>query len=97
MTHHTSQDLARRAVLSSNPGRAPAGGALRGFGITALRWPAMGDALSRCHHGKHSDAPALAGREPASVWLLRAAPTGSVNDYAAYAAAGLLAVIAVLI
>ena len=35
-------------------------------------------------------------REPAPVRLLRAAHTGSVNDYAAYAVAGMLAVIAVL-
>ena len=38
----------------------------------------------------------LRAREPAPVRLLRAAQTGSVNDYAAYAVAGLLAVIAVL-
>jgi len=51
-------------------------------------------------------APAAAGaalawaylrtREPGPVRLLRAAHTGSVNDYAAYAIAGMLAVIAVL-
>jgi multicomponent Na+:H+ antiporter subunit D len=35
-------------------------------------------------------------REPAPVRVLRAAHTGSVNDYAAYAAAGLLVVIATL-
>lgn len=35
-------------------------------------------------------------REPAPVRVLRAAHTGSVNDYAAYAVAGLLAVIATL-
>jgi multicomponent Na+:H+ antiporter subunit D len=35
-------------------------------------------------------------REPAPVRVLRAAHTGSVNDYAAYAAAGLLVVIAAL-
>jgi multicomponent Na+:H+ antiporter subunit D len=35
-------------------------------------------------------------REPVPVRLLRAAHTGSVNDYAAYAVAGMLAVIAVL-
>jgi multicomponent Na+:H+ antiporter subunit D len=35
-------------------------------------------------------------REPAPVRILRAAHTGSVNDYAAYVAAGLLAVIASL-
>ena len=35
-------------------------------------------------------------REPRPVRLLRAAHTGSVNDYAAYAVAGMLAVIAVL-
>jgi multicomponent Na+:H+ antiporter subunit D len=38
----------------------------------------------------------LRAREPAPVRLLRAAHTGSVNDYAAYAVAGMLAVIAVL-
>jgi multicomponent Na+:H+ antiporter subunit D len=38
----------------------------------------------------------LRAREPAPVRLLRAAHTGSVNDYAAYAVAGTLAVIAVL-
>jgi multicomponent Na+:H+ antiporter subunit D len=38
----------------------------------------------------------LRSREPAPVRLLRAAHTGSVNDYAAYAVAGMLAVIAVL-
>jgi hypothetical protein len=35
-------------------------------------------------------------REPLVVRLLRAAHTGSANDYAAYAIAGTLAVIAVL-
>jgi multicomponent Na+:H+ antiporter subunit D len=35
-------------------------------------------------------------REPRPVRLLRTAHTGSVNDYAAYAIAGMLAVIAVL-
>jgi multicomponent Na+:H+ antiporter subunit D len=35
-------------------------------------------------------------REPVPVRVLRRAHTGSVNDYAAYAAAGLLAVIAAL-
>src|SRR5262249_7749086 len=38
----------------------------------------------------------LRAREPGPVRLLRAVHTGSVNDYAAYAVAGLLAVIAVL-
>jgi len=38
----------------------------------------------------------LRAREPGLVRLLRAAHTGSVNDYAAYAVAGMLAVIAVL-
>ena len=38
----------------------------------------------------------LRAREPGAVRLLRAAHTGSVNDYAAYAVAGMLAVIAVL-
>ena len=38
----------------------------------------------------------LRTREPGAVRLLRAAHTGSVNDYAAYATAGMLAVIAVL-
>jgi multicomponent Na+:H+ antiporter subunit D len=38
----------------------------------------------------------LRAREPEAVRLLRAAHTGSVNDYAAYAVAGMLAVIAVL-
>jgi multicomponent Na+:H+ antiporter subunit D len=38
----------------------------------------------------------LRAREPGPVRLLRAAHTGSVNDYAAYAVAGMLAVIAVL-
>jgi multicomponent Na+:H+ antiporter subunit D len=38
----------------------------------------------------------LRAREPAPVRLLRAAHTGSVNDYAAYAVAGMLAVITVL-
>ena len=38
----------------------------------------------------------LRAREPRPVRLLRAAHTGSVNDYAAYAVAGMLAVIAVL-
>jgi multicomponent Na+:H+ antiporter subunit D len=38
----------------------------------------------------------LRAREPAPVRLLRAAHTGSVNDYAAYAVAGMLAAIAVL-
>jgi len=38
----------------------------------------------------------LRAPEPAPVRLLRAAHTGSVNDYAAYAVAGMLAVIAVL-
>jgi multicomponent Na+:H+ antiporter subunit D len=38
----------------------------------------------------------LRTREPGPVRLLRAAHTGSVNDYAAYAIAGMLAVIAVL-
>jgi multicomponent Na+:H+ antiporter subunit D len=38
----------------------------------------------------------LRAREPAPVRLLRAAHTGSVNDYAAYAVAGMIAVIAVL-
>jgi len=38
----------------------------------------------------------LRGREPAPVRLLRAAHTGSVNDYAAYAVAGMIAFIAVL-
>jgi multicomponent Na+:H+ antiporter subunit D len=38
----------------------------------------------------------LRAREPAPVRLLRAAHTGSVNDYAAYAVAGMLAVMAVL-
>src|SRR5690349_9899034 len=38
----------------------------------------------------------LKAREPAPVRLLRAVHTGSVNDYAAYAVAGMLAVIAVL-
>jgi len=33
---------------------------------------------------------------PAAVRMLRAAHTGSVNDYGAYAVAGLLAVIATL-
>ena len=38
----------------------------------------------------------LRAREPGPVRLLRAVHTGSVNDYAAYAVAGMLAVIAVL-
>lgn len=38
----------------------------------------------------------LRAREPAPVRLLRAAHTGSVNDYAAYAVAGMLAVITAL-
>ena len=38
----------------------------------------------------------LRAREPGPVRLLRAMHTGSVNDYAAYAVAGMLAVIAVL-
>ncbi len=38
----------------------------------------------------------LRTREPAPVRVLRAAHTGSVNDYATYAVAGMLAVIAVL-
>jgi multicomponent Na+:H+ antiporter subunit D len=38
----------------------------------------------------------LRAREPAPVRLLRAVHTGSVNDYAAYAVAGTLTVIAVL-
>jgi multicomponent Na+:H+ antiporter subunit D len=38
----------------------------------------------------------LRTREPGPVRLLRAAHTGSVNEYAAYAIAGMLAVIAVL-
>ena len=38
----------------------------------------------------------LRAREPGPVRLLRAVHTGSVNDYAAYAVAGMLAVVAVL-
>jgi len=38
----------------------------------------------------------LRAREPAPVRVLRGVHTGSVNDYAAYAVAGLLAVIAAL-
>jgi multicomponent Na+:H+ antiporter subunit D len=38
----------------------------------------------------------LRSREPAPVRVLRRAHTGSVNDYAAYAVAGLLVVIAAL-
>jgi multicomponent Na+:H+ antiporter subunit D len=38
----------------------------------------------------------LRTREPLPVRLLRAAHNGSVNDYTAYAVAGLLAVVAVL-
>jgi multicomponent Na+:H+ antiporter subunit D len=54
---------------------------------TLVACAAAGAALARAY---------LRAREPAPVRLLRAAHTGSVNDYAAYAVAGMLAVIAVL-
>jgi multicomponent Na+:H+ antiporter subunit D len=55
--------------------------------VSVVACAAAGAALGWAH---------LRAREPAPVRLLRAAHTGSVNDYAAYAVAGMLAVIAVL-
>jgi hypothetical protein len=51
--------------------------------------------LSLIHTGL-LDSHLFLGSVMAPVRLLRAAHTGSVNDYAAYAVAGMLAVIAVL-
>ena len=55
--------------------------------VSVVACAAAGAGLARAY---------LRVREPGPVRLLRAAHTGSVNDYAAYAVAGMLAVIAVL-
>jgi multicomponent Na+:H+ antiporter subunit D len=56
--------------------------------IVVVACAVAGAALARAY---------LRAREPGAVRLLRAAHTGSVNDYAAYAVAGTLAVVAVLV
>jgi hypothetical protein len=65
-------------------------------------WPGMKRRRTRGAAAVIHGGQAVAGwgylrtREPASVRALRAAHTGSVNDYAAFAAAGLVAVVAAL-
>ena len=95
--------MAPAAASLLNPARY-ASGVLTGLArLPALRLPfdyaSPGELLSVAGCAAAGAALAwvyLRAREPAPVRLLRAAHTGSVNDYAAYAVAGMLAVIAVL-
>jgi multicomponent Na+:H+ antiporter subunit D len=95
--------MAPAAASLLNPGRYAAGvlTGLAGLPVPHLPFdyvsPAELIALVACAAAGAALAWAyLRAREPAPVRLLRAAHTGSVNDYAAYAVAGMLAAIAVL-